>query len=457
MRAFSLVMLLLLAACRDEGTTTPPTPVVGVVVTPLESPPLRGGDSFQFSAQAQDENGDALPNSIVWSIGDPELATISQSGLVTILAGTGHGSGAIAVIATTEGKQGQASVPIHDWSFEESGDPLLGSRIRVAHITSETGPTDLYVRCQAPKREFQAPPLHTGFDGINQLQVYVTTGEPFTTTKTVRFRLDNQAEAGETWIFGSDLEDSGALFYPSDTRSFAEMISEADTLRVEHEGTPPYTTGVISYTFAVRGLEHYIGRLFENCLAGIFKVSGDNQTAMVGSELPNPIVVELRSPDGAPAAGAGVGWMTVGAHSGQVSSLGTSTDNEGHASVTWTVGSNDVSSLMANSEYGITTFHARVVKFETTTTITSVQPEPSVVGQEVTISFAVVGSGGIPSRSVAVFTTDGSAETCFGVLSSGSGSCNLTFTAPGNHLITARYLGDDRYNNSEDTEEHQVN
>lgn len=79
------------------------------------------------------------------------------------------------------------------------------------------------------------------------------------------------------------------------------------------------------------------------------------------------------------------------------------------------------------------------------------------MGQVVNIDLTVTGSGGTPTRTVVVFTTDGSAETCYAVLSAGSGSCTLTFTAPGSHLITARYTGDDRYTYSEDTAEHQVN
>ena len=449
MRAANILSLLLLVACDDDGTTEPPPPVVGVAVTPSESPPLRGGDSFQFSAVAQDEHGNALPTSITWSIGSPELATISTSGLVTIRTGTGHGSGSISVIAASDGKQGQASVPLHDWSFEERQSPFAGDLIRVASISAETGPASLHVRCQATHIDSREPPLHMGFNGVAQLQIYVT-GEIIAESQTVTYQLDQQPERGEMWAWSTD---SKSLFYTSDSRSLARMVADADTLRFEYQTA----AGPNPSTFAVRGLEPYIDRLFENCLTGTFKVSGDGQTSMVGSELPNPLVIEVRGPDGAPASGVSVGWIMSGAHSGQVSSSATTTDNEGHASVTWTIGSNEVSSVSVVGVGNIVVFTARGIKFDATTTITSIQPEPSIVGQEVKIDFTVSGGGGVPSRTVAVFTTDGSAETCHGVLSSGSGSCNLTFTAPGNHLITARYLGDDRYNYSEDTEQHQVN
>ena len=338
MRASSLIMLLPLGACGDEGPTHPPTSVAAIVVTPSQSPPLRGGDSFQFSAQAQDADGNAIPRSITWSIANPELATITQSGLVTILSGTGHGSGALTVTAATGGKQGQASVPIHDWSFEERQSPFAGDLIRVASINAETGPTSLHVRCQATQIDSREPPLHLGFNGVARLQIYVT-GEISAEGETVTYQFDQQPERGERWAWSTDLK---SLFYTSDSRSLARMVADADTLRFEYQAA----AGGIPSIFAVRGLEPYLDRLFENCLTGTFKVSGDGQTGMVGSELPNPLVVEVRGPDGAPAPGVSVGWIMSGAHSGQVSSSATTTDNEGHASVMWTIGSADVSSVI---------------------------------------------------------------------------------------------------------------
>ncbi len=455
MRASRLILLLPLAACGDEGPTNPPTPVTAVVVTPAESPPLRGGDSFQFSAQALDAEGNVLPGSITWSVESPELATISPSGLVTIRTGTGHGSGSLTVIAASQGTQGQASVPIRDWSFEERQTSLGGEPIRVASISAETGPTSLHVRCQATQIDSREPPLHLGFNGVTQLQIYVT-GEISAESQTVTYQLDQQPAIGETWAWSTDLK---SLFYNSDSRSLAGLVADADTLRFEYQTA----AGPSLSTFAIAGLEYYVDRLFENCLTGTFKISGDNQTGMVGSELPSPLVVEVRGPDGAPAPGVSVGWIMSGAHSGQVSSSTTTTDTEGHASVTWRIGSADVSSVLASGAGNVVVFAARGIKFDATTTITSVQPEPSSVGQEVRIDFTVAGSGGIPTRTVVVFTTDGSAERCDGILAStpgsseSSGSCTMIFTAPGTHLVTARYLGDDRYTYNDDTAEHQVN
>jgi sugar lactone lactonase YvrE len=74
-----------------------------------------------------------------------------------------------------------------------------------------------------------------------------------------------------------------------------------------------------------------------------------------------------------------------------------------------------------------------------TSTITSNTPNPSVVGQPVTVGFSVTGSG-VPTGTVSVTASTG--ENCSGPLSGGVGSCSLTFTASGSPRLTATYPGD---------------
>jgi hypothetical protein len=66
-----------------------------------------------------------------------------------------------------------------------------------------------------------------------------------------------------------------------------------------------------------------------------------------------------------------------------------------------------------------------------TTTITSSTPNPSVVGQSVTVGFSVTGSG-MPTGTVTVTASTG--ENCSGPLGGGVGSCSLTFTASGSYV-----------------------
>jgi hypothetical protein len=84
-------------------------------------------------------------------------------------------------------------------------------------------------------------------------------------------------------------------------------------------------------------------------------------------------------------------------------------------------------------------------------------PDPSVIGQTITVHWTLAPSGsgaGTPTGSVTV-TATGSAG-CSAAAAFGPGSCDLVFTANGNATITASYPGDANFNGSNDTEGHVV-
>ncbi|HMX24411.1 MAG TPA: Ig-like domain repeat protein [Blastocatellia bacterium] len=92
----------------------------------------------------------------------------------------------------------------------------------------------------------------------------------------------------------------------------------------------------------------------------------------------------------------------------------------------------------------------------TTTAITSDNPDPSTIGQTVTVNFTVTVNapgGGTPTGNVVV-TISGGTETCTGTVA--AGSCTITLTDTGNRTLTATYAGSANYNSSSDTEMHQV-
>ena len=80
-----------------------------------------------------------------------------------------------------------------------------------------------------------------------------------------------------------------------------------------------------------------------------------------------------------------------------------------------------------------------VVKTNSTTSITSNTPNPSPVGQLVTISFKATGG---PSPTGNVQVTASTSETCNGTLTAGAGSCGIIFTTAGPRTLTAVYGGD---------------
>src|SRR6185369_8262195 len=97
-----------------------------------------------------------------------------------------------------------------------------------------------------------------------------------------------------------------------------------------------------------------------------------------------------------------------------------------------------------------------VNKADTTTTITSDNPDPSTPGQSVTVQWTVTVNApgaGTPTGNVTV-TVSGGAETCSAAVA--TGQCSLIVNGGGPRTITATYAGDTNFNTSSDTESHQV-
>jgi hypothetical protein len=95
-----------------------------------------------------------------------------------------------------------------------------------------------------------------------------------------------------------------------------------------------------------------------------------------------------------------------------------------------------------------------VNKTPTITTITSDTPDPSIVGQPVTVSFTVapqIGSG-TPTGNVTV--SDGT-NSCVATVA--TGNCALTLTTIGTRMLTATYAGDSNfYGSTSSSVSHQV-
>lgn len=88
-------------------TPPPPIPVASVAVTP-GTQSLNIGGTVTLSATVRDSSGGALSGrAITWSTGDPTVATVSSTGVVTAKA-----PGAVAITATSEGKSGSATITV---------------------------------------------------------------------------------------------------------------------------------------------------------------------------------------------------------------------------------------------------------------------------------------------------------------------------------------------------------
>jgi hypothetical protein len=90
----------------------------------------------------------------------------------------------------------------------------------------------------------------------------------------------------------------------------------------------------------------------------LVKVSGDDQSAEPGAQVPNPLVVRLVDSEGNGVPDRAVSWV-VGVGGGQVESPNSDTDADGEASTRWTLGSAGTNTLSAVvSGVGLVTFTA---------------------------------------------------------------------------------------------------
>jgi CSLREA domain-containing protein len=137
-------------------------------------------------------------------------------------------------------------------------------------------------------------------------------------------------------------------------------------------------------------------------------------------------------PFGAPVALNGSGQASVSASSLSVG--------------THTVTANYLGNASYNASSGSLSGGQVVNQANTTTTITSDAPDPSVVGQAVTVNFTVVAvapGAGTPTGNVTV--SDG-VNNCIGTVA--AGTCNITLTTVGARTLTATYAGDTNFNGS---------
>jgi hypothetical protein len=184
----------------------------------------------------------------------------------------------------------------------------------------------------------------------------------------------------------------------------------------------------------------------------------------LGAVLTPATVVQIRDNSGRPVSLPGVeidvGLKPAPGSASLGGTLTVTSDANGRATfsdlkVTGAIGSRQLV-FTADGYTSATSTKVDVKKASTTTTITSDNPEPSTLGQDVTVNFTVASSAGTPTGNVDVTISAGGSH-CTGTLSGGSGSCQLTgLAATGDRTITASYKGDGLFAVSSDDEAHHV-
>jgi len=140
----------------------------------------------------------------------------------------------------------------------------------------------------------------------------------------------------------------------------------------------------------------------------VVKFSGDNQSAVAGSELPNPLVVQVLDAQNNPVPNRAVTWV-VGAGGGHPNPQSSTTDAEGKASTRWTLGAQGNNTLNAVvSGVGTATFTATATAGTPNASKSTVTASPRAItagASTSTITVRVRDASGLPVRGVSVTVT----------------------------------------------------
>jgi hypothetical protein len=189
-------------------------------------------------------------------------------------------------------------------------------------------------------------------------------------------------------------------------------------------------------------------------------VNGIGTTTTLTSEAPDPSVVgqAVTAQYAVTPQGAGTPTGNVVVSNGTDSCTGTVAAGQCALILTGAGATSLTASYAGDASFVESTSSAvphQVNRANTTTTITSEVPDPSTVGEPVTVSFTVVAEspgGGTPTGNVTV--SDG-VDSCTGTAA--SGQCSLALTKLGERTLTATSTGDSNFVGSTSTGmRHQV-
>lgn len=237
----------------DDGTPTEPDPsVASVSVTPQEDS-IAVGSTAEFSASAEDADGNSVSADFAWSSTNTSVATVDDQGVAT-----GEGDGMAEIVAEAEGVADSAELtvtsesassiesvsgsgqygvtnqaygePLVVQASDESGDPVEGAPIEWTVASGDA--------------ELSSQTTVTDADGMAEVEV---TGG--TSTGAITVEASHEGADGSPVSFG--LETSVALFEVGDNffedpegrqnTSAEATVALGDTLRWNWTGSNQHT------------------------------------------------------------------------------------------------------------------------------------------------------------------------------------------------------------------------
>jgi adhesin/invasin len=188
-------------------------------------------------------------------------------------------------------------------------------------------------------------------------------------------------------------------------------------------------------------------------------VTQPSATAEVGVPFVRQPVVQVRDAAGNPVQAPGV-TVTAAIATGAGQLVGTASQTTGpDGRATFTnlgIGSATGAHSLIFAASGFTSVTSSTIDVgpaQTSTGITSDDPDPSIPGQEVVVVFQVTSPGGTPSGTVQV-TVSGGSESCSADVA--AGQCTIVLTEVGDRTLTASFQGGGLFDASSGTTSHSV-
>jgi Bacterial Ig-like domain (group 1)/Bacterial Ig-like domain (group 3) len=171
------------------------------------------------------------------------------------------------------------------------------------------------------------------------------------------------------------------------------------------------------------------------------------------------ITVTVRDADGAVLAGVPVTLSSSGTGN-TITPVSPTTNAEGKATFTFSSTVADDKTITAKAG-GVTLNDTEVITVfvrPSTTTITSISPEPSTAGQTIRVAVSVSGQGGgTPTGTVNVSSDQETGGCTAAPLKNGIATCDFILSVVGQQTIRAAYSGDGQFDESTTSAPHQVN
>jgi large repetitive protein len=379
--------------------------------------------------------GSALPQPLVVEVADAFGNPIPD---VTV-TWTAAGGGSVRAPTTTTGGDGRTSV-------QRTLGPAAGSQSTLATVDGLAGSPVTFVHT-ATAGSAAGVSIVSG----NGQTGPVATELPGALVVQVRDAANNPVPAvAVAWVVGA----GGGSVTPSTSNTDASGQASA-TWTLGAAPGPNTLSAVVSGI----GVAEFSASATGGAPARLSLATPPPATATSGVPLGQQPVIQLLDAAGNQARQGGVEVrVTIASGGGTLGGTATrSTDGNGQAAFTDLVISGVPGErtlrFQADGFAAVTSGPVSVAAAATATTIVSHTPDPSRVGDDVTVAFTVASAAGTPTGAVRVHDGD---DACTGTLSAGQGSCTLALRTAGSRTLTADYAGADGFAASSATAAHTV-